>query len=783
MTPLIWFTLACAGGILLAQAALFSPVWLLLALPTALVLWAGWGDERWARRGVVVALGLLLGAGRFWIAQPRIDAAHVAYYNRLGPATLEGVIRTEADRRPTYTNLRLDVERVTFPNGETREVYGSVLLKAPAYTPADYGDRISATGLLEEPPVFESFSYRDYLARQGIHALLRRAEITVLASQQANPALDALFRFKAHALQLVHTLLPEPQSSLLAGILLGVETGISADLNADFSATGTSHIVAISGFNLTIIAGVFAAAAKRGLGERGETWPAVGGVWLYTVLVGASAAVVRAAVMASVALLARRADRKTHGPTSLATAALLMALLNPYILWDVGFQLSVAATAGLIFYTDPLTRAFLRFFEYFAQPEAAERIVGWLSDAIIVTLAAQITTMPIMMGVFRHISLVTLLTNFLILPVQAYVMFFGGVALLLALVIYPVGQLVAWVAWVFLAYTIEMVRLTAQIPFASLPLGRVTLPLVWGYYALLAAGTWWWAQPVAARQAWWMRARRVAQWQIAAGAAIAILLIVAVLSLPDGRLHVYFLDVGHGDAIFVRTPGGRQVLIDGGPDAPQTLAHLGRRMPFWDRRLDMVALTSPNAGRVAGLVPVLERYQVDFVAVGAEAGRGSVFERWNALLAERPAGSVGNLWAGVAWELEPGLTLHAYWPRPEDPAGPVVLRLVYHETSILLPGDATTLVEEALVAAAAAEIGSSVLLLPRHGAATAATPAFLQAVNPEIVVISVGADNPRGDPAPAVLARVLDKPVYRTDRHGVIEIISDGRTLQVRTER
>ena len=198
---------------------------------------------------------------------------------------------------------------------------------------------------------------------------------------------------------------------------------------------------------------------------------ALGGVWIYTVLVGASAAVVRAAVMASVAVLARHEGRGVHGPTSLASAAFLMSLLNPYVLWDVGFQLSLAATMGLILYTDPLTESVRRWLTQFIHEERAEQIVGLLSDALLVTLAAQITTTPIIVATFGRLSLVTLLTNILILPVQSFVMLWGALALLGGLIIRPLGQIFSWLAWAFLTYTIEMVRWTAQAPHASIALG------------------------------------------------------------------------------------------------------------------------------------------------------------------------------------------------------------------------------------------------------------------------------------------------------------------------
>jgi beta-lactamase superfamily II metal-dependent hydrolase len=187
-----------------------------------------------------------------------------------------------------------------------------------------------------------------------------------------------------------------------------------------------------------------------------------------------------------------------------------------------------------------------------------------------------------------------------------------------------------------------------------------------------------------------------------------------------------------------------------------------------------------------GLIPVLERYNVDFVNVGPEAGHGNFYERWETLLAARPAGSVGTLWAGMTWELDTDradtdITLEALWPEPGSAGGPLVLRLTYGNTSFLFGGDATALVEETLVAQKGHNLHSNVLLLARQGAKTASTPAFLQAVAPEAVIIS--AEGNAGSPDPIVLARVMDKPVYRTDEMGTITITSDGQQVHVQVTR
>lgn len=767
---------------MLAQAAVLHPAWLLLGLPAALVLYFGWAHDRRVVLVTWALAGLALGAGRFLLAQPVLDVGHVAFYNDTTAVTLTGVVIGEPDRRARYTNLTVAAEQLRFPDGTLRAVRGRVLVKAPPFTEAFYGDRVEVRGVPETPPAFEDFSYRDYLARQGIYTLIRQAEVRVLASHQAGRLREALYRFKAHALATLLSLLPEPQASLLAGILLGVESGIPEDLNAAFSITGTSHIVAISGFNITLIAGVFAVLARRFFGSRGELPVAIAGVWVYTFLVGASAAVVRAAVMGTLALVARRDERAIHGPTSLALAALAMSAHNPLVLWDVGFQLSLAATAGLLFFTDPLTLLFRRLLLRLMSPQRAERLIGWLSDALIVTLAAQVTTTPIIIATFRRLSLVTLLTNFLILPAQPFVMLFGGVALLAALLLRPLGMVLSWFAWAFLTYTIELVFLTARIPLASVPIGRVGLPLLWGYYLVLGLGLWWGGLPPVQRRRQWMVVQRLAAWQKVGLIAALALTGLFLYTRPDGQLRVIFLDVGQGDAVLIQTPLGQQVLIDGGPEASRLLSQLGRQMPFWDRTLDLVILTSPHEARLTGLIAVLERYQVRYVAIGSEEGRGAFYERWAALVAARPSSQVKRLAAGERWELDGGVLLHVLWPDADAPAGPLVLRLEYGKMAFLFAGSATTTVEEALARSRPEALRAAVLQVPQQGAGTAATPSFLTAVSPAIAVISL--DAPRGSAvSPQVLARLLDVEVYRTDRHGAVTVLSDGRTLSVNTAR
>jgi competence protein ComEC len=175
----------------------------------------------------------------------------------------------------------------------------------------------------------------------------------------------------------------------------------------------------VSGSNITIISGIFYGLAQRAFGKNRAFWVATAGVAVYTIFVGASAAVVRAAAMGILYLVATRLGRATYAPASLAAAALFMTLLNPFTLWDVGFLLSFAATIGLVLYTEPLEKWFERTLTRITSAEGAKKIVGLISEALLVTTAAQITTTPIILHIFGRFSLITLATSFLILPVQS----------------------------------------------------------------------------------------------------------------------------------------------------------------------------------------------------------------------------------------------------------------------------------------------------------------------------------------------------------------------------
>ncbi len=457
-------------------------IWLATVLPTAVVIL--WWRKRPIRLASVCCLVLLLGALRFNASIPQFSKRSLAHYNDTGWTTIRGVVVAEPDVRDQRTNLRVDVREIQVED-KWQDIEGTVLVQASRYPQYAYGDELEISGLLETPPEFEYFSYQEYLANRGIYSVLRRPQIKLLAHGQGNPIYAALFALKERALSTIGAILPEPEASVLAGILLGVGHGIPKDLEEQFSITGTTHVLVISGTNIAFLAGILTAIGHRLAGKRKATPFVLAGIAMYTILVGADAAVVRAAFMGGLYVLALHYGRQSHALISLMVAASMMTLLDPRTLWDVGFQLSFAATLGLILLVSPMQEVLESWLCKWLPEIKVKPVVNVLNDALIITLAAQIMTTPIILYTFGRLSLVSPLTNLLILPPQPILMIAGGIATLLGLVWLPMGRVMGWVAWLVLTYTVRVVEITARIPFAAIDIQRPSLIMIWLYYGSL----------------------------------------------------------------------------------------------------------------------------------------------------------------------------------------------------------------------------------------------------------------------------------------------------------
>jgi len=343
------------------------------------------------------------------------------------------------------------------------------------------------------------------------------------------------------------------------------------------------------------------------------------------------------------------------------------------------------------------------------------------------------------------------------------------------------------------------------LPHSSLEVSTVSTWHIWGYYAILAGVI---AFLNSRKQLADFSSRLTSgikkvvegipkprlgfsiKWLILPLLVVAILVWSVALTTPDDKLHVSFLDVGQGDAILIQTPGGQDILIDGGPDPQKINLELSKKLPFWDRTIDLVVCTQPHADHVTGLVEVLQRYKVNQVLEPGVSYNSSIYQEWCNLVENKGieyniarAGHEIDLGSGIKMEvLNPPEGLFEGTSHDVDNNG-VVLRLTWDKVSFLFTADIREEAEFELIGQRA-NLKSTVLKVAHHGSKTSSSQQFLAAVDPEVAVISAGADNPFGHPSPEVVERLIDRlgkdNVYRTDQDGSVELITDGERLWAR---
>lgn len=610
--PLLWLSLAFLAGILLGDG-LGWPLWawgagalgaLLLAAAERFVAQRGW-VRAW-RRVSPLALGWLLlagvlGAARLTFSLPAApEPGDLAAYVERGPLRLEGVILSDPEASGERVWVRVRAQRLALGEGDFQPVEGQLQAGLPAVQDWRYGDRVLLTGRLQPPPNFAGSDYGQFLSRQGVAGYMGYAQAQRLGAGGGSPFLAGLYALRRKGYEFINSALPQPEAALLAGVVLGLENDFPPDLQNAFRDTGTAHIVAISGFNIALLSGLFFGLFRCFLRRYPAVLVSIAAVFAYTFLVGAQASVMRAAVMGSLWLLGRELGRRSAGVNTLAFSAACMALAQPWIVWDAGFQLSVSATLGLILYAQPLQERFTAWGEKRLPAGWARRLSGPVGEYFLFTLAAQITTLPVVLVHFQRFSLAALLANPLVLPPQPLVMILGGTAVLAGVVFAPLGKILAWLTWPVLAYTLRVVEGMARLPWASAGVG------VFGWwealllYVLIFTLGAVWVRPAA------LPLRRSMSLRLGLAALTAALVLRAAWAAPDGRLRILVLE-GSTPGTWVHTPAGGRILING---APALLAgeRLGRTLSPLDPHLDVLLIAQPSADSLQALTVLAERF-------------------------------------------------------------------------------------------------------------------------------------------------------------------------------
>ncbi|MGD1152579.1 MAG: DNA internalization-related competence protein ComEC/Rec2 [Syntrophales bacterium] len=821
--PLIPLLCAFIAGITVGHLCRVADPPLVISLLLILILLLAASIKKSAKliAILVILLSLLLGIlnVNIYLYQDT-GAKHIINYLGKEKLILEGVICENPESSPDRTELTVSASRLVSDNADTR-IEGLVLLNVEGRQEFKYGDAIRFKTRLKVPHNFQNpggFDYVKYLRYKGVMVrgfIKDSAGIVILRENQGNIFKLHLERFRTYLKKFIMENSSSPEGEIIQAMILGDQKEIPKDVMENFNKTGTTHIIAISGFNIGIIA--FLSFIVIRLIMKSSTYLllrfnivkvstvfAIVPVIIYTFIAGMGISVVRAAIMAVTFMIAIVFGKDRDLYNSLVLAALIILVLSPPSLFDVSFQLSFMAVWAILFITPRLAMIIPD-----GNREEMPRYRVWAAKIyknivifIIVSLSATLGTLPLIVFYFNRVSTVVLLSNLFIVPVLGIIAIPVCTAIIIAAPLsHGLALFFLHISSFIVKVSISMVDFFASFPGSSFFLGTPTFIEISVYYLSLIVA-------VKLIDAWKRKESDTAESSSflgpyrlrVAAAALAFFFMIDALYLyvkdrGNGNLVVTAIDVGQGSSVLLRLPGGKKILVDGGGIYDNNF-DIGKYVlaPFlWHERIrhiDIVVLTHPHPDHLNGLIYILSNFNVNEVWTNGETAESDTYKDFmkivneknmtHRLMSERVGDiRINNVTISILNPIDT-VALNNDLPRQFDKTNndAIAMKIAIGNVSILLPADISEPSEMRIINAHK-NIKSHVLFAPHHGGFTSSTVPFLNRVRPKIAVISCGRDNVYNDPHPDVLTRYFRRGtrVLRTDVNGAINITTDGTNV------
>jgi len=682
-----------------------------------------------------------------------------------------GTVIGELNLRGTYQNFTMRVEKIEI-SGKSYPVTESVRItlereKDERPISLSGGEKVEISDVMPVVPSDERF--RRYLYNQEILTLITAGPSQVRIVEPAPFIPRTLASIRKEVRKRAFRFLDQEEAALLLGILLGEQKSIPSLIQTDFSRAGVSHILAVSGEHVAMLALICVWVAKLlKLKTRNRYLLTTGCVVFFVLITGSKPSALRASLAIGIGIIGWLIGKEKHLVASLSAAALILLIYNAFFLFDIAFQLSFGASLAIAVLAPILELQFSHF------PVSS----FYSFKLLLVTAAVQIGLAPIVMYHFGELSVISVIANVFIVPLVMPILSLGLAANILGSISYLLGYPLFAIVSLLLSSEIKLAAFFANSSFSSLPVNLSLGALLIYYFVLFVLIVFMRKREAVLKTSTLLFASLVIP--------VGLLWWQVLVCAPPRQFTCTFLDVGQGDSAVIRTPSGACVLIDGGQDpmiAKNLLSSEGVS------KIDLLILSHPHADHLNGLVEVVERYRIGLVLDGGLKTDSLQYREFRAAISER---QIPHLVAKEKMRLKVGSDLELI-VFSDKAAGSVesdlnneslAAKVKYRDLSLLFPGDSES-EEEQELCDWRGELGSSILKVPHHGSSNAADPRFLKYVRPQVAVISVGKDNKFGHPSPATakMLESLGTKIYRTDKDGSVTITSDGRGFAVSTSR
>lgn len=700
-----------------------------------------------------------------------VSPAHIKNFISPWVVKLTGTIVEEPQQKGDKLSILLKCERYTpgFCN-DTSSYSVKGLIKVNLLTDEltnlnlEYGDRVSLSGRLQEPPLQRnpiSFNYRNYLRNKGIFAIFYCSKIDDISTEKDSINLLSSLAHKLRNFleESIEKTLSGEEAGLLKGVMLGEKEDISPLLQDKFITTGLAHTLAVSGLHVGLVASIFYFFFRfLRFPKKISAIFNIPTVVIYCLITGANPPAVRATVLSVIILVAIIIEREPDLLNSLALAALIILLISPLSLFDASFLLSFFATLGIIYLVPFFERWFLKFFP------------RWIATPLSISISAQIFVAPLVAYYFNRVSIIALIANLFIVPILGIVIVIGFAQAIFCLFCFQIAKLVAIVNFAFLWYFIQAIKFFGSFPLASINVPMPSLIFIAGFYLALFAPN--------------LKYGKLVFFSLLTLLVIFIWSKILILPGKD-KLEVIFFDVGQGQSVFVHFPSRVNILIDGGDlnSGEFVLSKFLRERGI--HKIDAIFSTHSHSDHLGGLVQVLEDFKIGRVFVSETEDSSPLSNIFWKFIRDNEI-STNILICGDEIKIGKRAKIQIFNPQPYSSLSKdedsLVLKLIYGKFEVLIPSDIGSSIQQGLVRNFNDMLNAEILQVPHHGSDLALNSDFLKSVKPKTAIIQFGRFNQFGFPGKEVIKTYKDLgiQVYKTARDGAIEITTDGETYSIK---
>ena len=666
----------------------------------------------------------------------------------------------------------------------------------------EYGDKILIKGEFAEPSEsrnYGGFDYKEYLKSIGIHGTIKADSIEVLAKNSNNPIFTFANNINLKIKENINRLIPEKYSAIFTGLILGDTSKVEEEVNDNFKIANISHVLAISGMHITYIVIGIELLLKRGIGKRKTRIITIIILVMYMFITGFMPSVVRSSIMGIIMLISKLIHRKNDIWTSISLSLLILLIYNPFLILNVGLQLSYLGTIGIVCFNKNVYN-FLRKLKI-RNKKIKYRInrkfilfMDKIKEILSVTLSAQIVILPILLFNFNILGIYFFISNILVSVIIGPIIIVGFVCILISFISIEIAKILS----IFMSVGIQILISISEI--SHLPFSKIYIPTpkVWQiviyYICVIVINKIYISFNLKEPDFTSIRIRNLVALlkfkfrqnkNKVLKVLIVFVLLVFILNTIPQKLKIHFVDVGQGDCTFITTPQNKTILIDGGGSMSEEY-DVGKStlLPYiLDRgytKLDYVFISHFDQDHSLGCAKIIENLTVSNLVLTKQLEENDIYKHIVSIAKQKKINLI-YVKAGDVITVN-GVKIKILHPQEKLIAensinnNSIVFKLEYKSFSILFTGDIENIAEEVILSKNI-NLKADILKVAHHGSKTSSSQRFIEAVSPKIALIGVGKNNMFGHPNREVIERLQSygTKIYRTDECGEISIMVNNR--------